>query len=187
MHASPFLNTRAVETWDTWIRGREHGRLRDLTIEYTWERVAGALATTRGAASRPGYQRRLFDAFCNWQLILDERVLATAATSTPRWLADDLSAVLNIASFVRAPGMPHASIDHALIEEVAALAVFALDDADQLTLRADATPRDRLRIGLIEGAGQLSHPTGPAKLCVAGRMHNPRLAFHLPRLPLMMK
>src|SRR5947208_17040636 len=100
MPASPFLNTQAVETWDTWFRWREGGQLRDLTIESTWQRVATALAASRASARRPGYKRRLLDAFGAWHLLLDERVLATAATSSPQWRSNDLAAVLNIASFV---------------------------------------------------------------------------------------
>jgi len=149
MPASPFLNTQAVETWDTWFRWRDRGHLRDLTIEYTWERVAAALAASRPDAARPGYQRRLFDAFSAWQLLLDQRVLATAGTAAPQWDSADLTAALNIASFVRAPGLPHASIDHALLEEVAALAVYALDDAALLGSKSPLYPAGSLHIGVI--------------------------------------
>jgi ribonucleoside-diphosphate reductase alpha chain len=155
MPASPFLNTQAVETWDTWFRWRDGGQLRDLTIESTWQRVATALTASRAAARRPGYKRRLLDAFGAWHLLLDERVLATAATSSPHWRSSDLAAVLNIASFVRAPGLRHASIDHAQIEEIAALAVYALDDAALLATDPPAQPVAQLRVGMIGVADAL--------------------------------
>ena len=41
---SPFLDPVAVEAWDAWFRWREDGQLRDISVEATWERVAGALA-----------------------------------------------------------------------------------------------------------------------------------------------
>ena len=165
MSASPFLNTQAVETWDTWFRWRERGQLRDLTIEYTWERVAAALASRSGAA-RAGYQRRLFDAFCAWQLLLDERVLATAGTATPQWNPADLCAVLNIASFVRAPGLAHASIDFAHIQEISALAVYALDDAVHLANSHERIERLRIgMIGLADALASLGLPYDSAAAC----------------------
>jgi len=170
MSASPFLNTQAVETWDTWFRWRERGQLRDLTIEYTWERVAAALAASCSGATRPGYQRRLFDAFCAWQLLLDERVLASAGTTTPQWHDADLAAVLNIASFVRAPGLAHASVDFSLLEEIAALAVYALDDAVHIANSRERTKR--LRVGMIgfgDALALLGLPYGSAAACEMGK------------------
>ena len=45
----------------------------------------------------------------------------------------------------------------------------------------------RMRIGLIEWAWQLSCPAGWANVGIAGGAHNARVAFHLPRLAVMMK
>src|SRR5689334_2879673 len=116
-----FLNTLAVETWDTWFRWREDAQLRDLTIEDTWERIATAL--TRAPARQSGYKRRLIDALTGWHLLLDERMLATAGTTTLQWSANNLCAVLNAASFVRSSGLRQVTFDYAHFEEVAALAV----------------------------------------------------------------
>ena len=143
---TPFLNTLAVETWDTWFRWRDDGQLRDITIDDTWQRVAAALAG--GPAQPAGYHHRLIDAFAAWRLLLDERIIATAGTAAPQWRADNLRAVLNAAVFVRAPGLPHASFDHAQFEEVAALALHALDDAVALA-DDDSWPDPQVRVGVI--------------------------------------
>jgi ribonucleoside-diphosphate reductase alpha chain len=144
---TPFLNTPAVETWDTWFRWRADGQLRDLTIDDTWERTASALAA---ALTRPAaYKHRLLDAFAAWQLLPDERVIATAGTTAPQWNADNLAAVLNAASFVRAPGLRHASFDYAHFEEVAALAMHALDDAAMLVAGHTLGAMPQTRVGLI--------------------------------------
>jgi len=148
MPPTPFLSTLAVETWDTWFRLRERGQLRDITIEATWERVANALAAATPRAPRVGYQHRLLDAFSAWNLLLDERIIATAGSSAPNWSGDALCAVLNVASFVRAPGLRHASFDHARFEEVAALAVYALEDAGAMCT-GGSDPAGRLKIGMI--------------------------------------
>ncbi|MEP6484571.1 MAG: hypothetical protein ABJB01_08975 [Rudaea sp.] len=121
----PFITPLAVDTWDASYRWREGGRLRDLTIDATWERVADALAGT----SDGDYRRDLIDAFSSWQLLLDDRILAEAGTGGWNGNDDMFVAVLNIAAFVRAPCTPRASIDLPAIERIAALAVRALDDA----------------------------------------------------------
>ena len=126
---SPFINPLAVEVWDTWFRWREFGQLRDLTIDATWDRVATALMGVESGIDRGPFKRRLMDAFASWQLLLDERVLETAGTPTLSWRNDDLVAVLNVARFVRAPCTQHASFDLVTFEDVATLAVRALDNA----------------------------------------------------------
>jgi ribonucleoside-diphosphate reductase alpha chain len=146
--ASPFINPLAVEVWDTWFRWREFGQLRDLTIDATWDRVATALMGVESGIDRGPFKRRLMDAFASWQLLLDERVLETAGTPTLSWRNDDLVAVLNVARFVRAPCTQHASFDHVTFEDVAALAVRALDNA-ALVHPTAARPANRLRIGVI--------------------------------------
>lgn len=141
---SPFNDVSAVQTWDTWFRWREDGQLRDLTIEDTWDRVASALAA--GPARPPAYKQHLFEAFAAWQLLVDERVIATAGTQTPQWRGNDLRAVLNAASFVRTRGSPSASFDFALFEDIAALAVHALDDAARLTRENGKMPQTRVGV-----------------------------------------
>jgi ribonucleoside-diphosphate reductase alpha chain len=143
----PFLNPQAVETWDTWFRWRSDGQLLDVTIEDTWARVASALVT-EPTMRRPGYKRWLGDSLAGWHLLLDERVIAGAGTATPQWRADDLHAALNAACFVRAPRTGHATFEFVHFEEVAALALHALDDA--ATLAGDeARQPPGVRVGMI--------------------------------------
>ena len=143
--ASPFREARAVETWDTWFRWREAGQLRDRTIEDTWQRVASAL--TARAARPPHYKHSLVEAFAQWQLLLDERLLMHAGTAAePR--GGDLHAALNAASFVRTGVTGHAHFDQARFEAVAALAVQALDDAAGPAADAPGPPTCT-RVGII--------------------------------------
>lgn len=150
----PFLNLQAVETWDTWFRWRSDGQLLDVTIEDTWTRVTSALAA-EPPARRPGYKRWLGDSLAGWHLLLDERVIAGAGTATPQWRADDLHAVLNAACFVRAPHTGHATFDFMHFEEVAALAIHALDDAATLA-SDDARHTPCVRVGMIGLSDALS-------------------------------
>ena len=160
---SIFLDVAAVEAWDTWFRWRENGRLRDRTIEATWERVARALA----GAGRTGHQVDYMAACAAWRLLPDERVLATAGTELPSWTADGLVAVVNAAQFVRDARTPRACFDAAEFAATAELAVFLLDDA------AAAAPRgvesSRLRIGVIgvaDALDALDQDYGTPEACV---------------------
>lgn len=151
---SPFVMPTAVEAWDTWFRWRENGVLRDETVDATWQRVASALAAVEPYAERHAFEDRLFGAFINWRLLLDERILATAGTGAAAWPDDELVAVLNVASFVRSPATPRASIDFAAMKDCAELAVHALDNA--IALRNDSKRiAKRLRIGIIGFADAL--------------------------------
>jgi len=159
-----FLNTQAVEAWDAWFRWRERGQLRDLTIEATWKRIAGYLTANAPATGRAEYSHRLIDAFTRWSLLLDARILATAGTANPFWQGEDLVAVLNVAAFVRSPGQTHASLDFASVEDTAALAVYALDDAAMVGAprqrggdpSANVDTDCRLRVGLVGLADALA-------------------------------
>jgi len=159
-----FSNTQAVEAWDMWFRWRERGQLRDLTIAATWERVVGCLTANTSGAGRAEYSRRLADAFTAWSLLLDERIVATAGTANPSWPCSDLVAVLNLATFVRSPGQARASFDSMSIEDAAALAVYALDDAALRSPAAQSAdnstateaPVPRLRIGFVGFADALA-------------------------------
>ncbi len=146
---SPFITPRAVDAWDAHFRWRENGRLRDLTIDSTWERVAGAIAGTGDDA----YRRELLDAFASWQMLPDVRILARAGTASWRFDNEPLCAVLNIAMFVRSPCTSRAGLDLAGIERSAALAVRALDD---VATAQPSLPRARLRVGVIGMADALS-------------------------------
>ena len=146
--ASPFLDTAAVDAWDAWFRWRDHGTLRDLTVDATWDRVATSLASAETAGSGANWKRHFLDAFAAWQLLLDERILATAGTDKNGWVGDGLIAVLNVAAFVRAPSTPQAAFDQETFEQVAALAVRALDNAGELV--GSHAPMDRgLKIGIV--------------------------------------
>ena len=146
MTTTPFSTTHAVETWDTWFRWREGGRLRDVTVEDTWARVAAALASAARVA-QPDLAAQLFGAMREWKLLPDERLLAQAGTGAADWQVADPGAALNLAAFVRAPGLAHAALDLTAFEQVAALAVSALHGAAP-------DPKSRsLRIGLI-GVGE---------------------------------
>jgi ribonucleoside-diphosphate reductase alpha chain len=133
--ASPFLTPLAVDTWDALFRWREDGRLRDLTIESTWQRVAHALSG--GSLS---FESELLDAFAEWSLLPDPRVIATAGTSTYRAI-EEPSATLNLAAFVCAPRGADATFDRARLASIASLAVRALDN-----MRPQP---DSLRIGAL--------------------------------------
>src|SRR5690348_2313422 len=98
---SSFIETAAVEAWDAWFRWRERGRLRDISVEATWRRMARTLAAVEPAQPAAEYEAALMTAFASWRLLLDERVLATAGTHAAEWPNNDLVAVLNAGMFVR--------------------------------------------------------------------------------------
>jgi ribonucleoside-diphosphate reductase alpha chain len=143
---SPFLDSIAVETWDTFFRWRDGGHLRDLSIECTWQRAARALGDVEPTQA-VAWIRRIFEAQSRWQLVLDQRLLAHAGTPQAQW-PDDPIAVLNAAAFVDAPFSAHASFDFATFHDVAALAVRCLDNA---LLHAAAGGRRAVdvRVGII--------------------------------------
>src|SRR5690349_13033222 len=116
---SPFLDTAAVDAWDAWFRLREHGELRDVSVETTWKRVANALVE-RETDSRTTWCARLFEAQAQWRLLIDARIIATAGTAKPEWPADPV-AVLNAASFVEAAYKPQAHVDHDMLANMAEL------------------------------------------------------------------
>lgn len=150
---SPFIDTAAVETWDTWYRWRENGRLRDLSVDATWQRVAQALAEVE-ATRQSEWSARIFAAQSRWQIVLDERILATAGTRSPQWPLDPV-AVLNAAAFVESPIAANATFDAAAFKDVAALAVRCLDNALLQSAAAGRLPLN-LRVGLIGVADALA-------------------------------
>ena len=152
---SPFLDPGAVEIWDTWFRWREDGQLRDICIEATWERVARALANAETAASSPRWVARMIDVQAHWQVVFDERILAGAGTLNFAWPGDPV-AVLNAASFVRAPFMPGARFDFDSFRVAADLAVHGLDNALLLHRGSSDSPFADLRVGMIGIADALA-------------------------------
>ncbi|MDR3387598.1 MAG: hypothetical protein P4L92_11135 [Rudaea sp.] len=152
---SPFTEFAAVDAWDAWFRWRDRGALRDVTVDATWDRIATALVSVESPDSAAMWKRRFTDAFGAWRLLLDERILATAGTGQNAWNRGGLSAALNVSRFVRAPMTPRASFDQAAFEELAALAVRALDDA--VVLGGIHAPGNRhFRIGIIGLADALA-------------------------------
>lgn len=144
---SPFIDPAAVEAWDAWFRWREQGRLRDMTIDATWGRVVHALAKVLPAEERPDAEAGFQRAFAAWEILPDERVLATAGTGAPYWPNDWLSAVVNVASFVRGIG-GQSYLDLAGVRRAASLALKLTDLAAWV---ADAN-RQRIlhsRVGIV--------------------------------------
>jgi ribonucleoside-diphosphate reductase alpha chain len=153
---SAFINLAAVEAWDAWFRWRREDELRDISIHDSWTRVSCALA----CAEKPGrvrtFEQRLGDALAEWQVLLDERILVTAGTGASLWPDDELIAVLNLASFVRAPATSQASLNLDALESAAELAVNALDNAATLAANASDHSGMHLRIGLVGLADALA-------------------------------
>ena len=154
-NGSPFVTPAAVEAWDAWFRWRENGVLRDDTVDATWRRAASALASVEPADRRTAFELHLLDAFANWRLLLDERLVATAGTNRECWPDNDLAAVLNIVGFVRDAGALNAKMDLGAIKDCAMLATHALDNALLLGNRS-GQPVKTLRIGIIGFAEALA-------------------------------
>ena len=150
---SPFLDPVAVEAWDAWFRWREDGQLRDISVEATWERVAGALAQAESVPSAR-WLARMIDMQARWQVVFDERILAGAGTRNFAWPADPL-AVLNAASFVRAPFSAGAQFDFDEFRAAADLAVHGLDNALVLHGAGNDVYGD-LRVGMMGIADALA-------------------------------
>lgn len=128
-HRTTFIDPAAVEAWDAWFRHRDGTRLRDMTVDCTWRRVADAL----GAANAP-LRQELLAALSSWRILLDERIVASAGTASPQWPVDP-GAVVNAARFVEDAGLPGARFDGARFADCAGLALRVLD-----AVPAPATP-----------------------------------------------
>src|SRR4051812_44150649 len=124
---SPFSDPAAVDAWDSWFRWREGSRLYDLSIETTWLRVARALAGVENSAVSRWVQR-FVDAQAGWQLLFDEKILASAGTGRPEWPQAPV-AVLNASRFVSAPFTRGAQFNFGAFGRIAELAVRGLDNA----------------------------------------------------------
>lgn len=149
---SPFIDLAAVEAWDAWFRWREDAGLHDVSIEDTWRRVAGALASVEAQDEAPLWKSRFIEAFASWRLLPDERLLARAGTAKAiDWTHGAPSALLNAAVFVLAAGSIHAHIDDNAVVACAQLAVRMLDNA----LRITGTAMPHLRIGIVGMADAL--------------------------------
>ncbi|MCC7247904.1 MAG: hypothetical protein IT473_04695, partial [Lysobacter sp.] len=153
MGKTAFTDPAAVDAWDLWFRWRDGARLRDLTIDATWERVAHAVAGARDSNAAM-WAQRYADAFSKWQVLPSERLLrdagtgagTTAATTPPQ-------AALNVAAFVRQSRGTATRFDRDEFLRVCGLAVRFLDDA---LLASAGHAASGLQIGLFGMADALS-------------------------------
>lgn len=153
-HASPFTDPLAVEIWDARFRCRENGKLRDLTIEATWHRVAASVAAVE-TRNTTLWTQRFADAFALWQLLPGEGILQTMGAPAASGSNVQPTAVLNAAAFVRTPFTAHARFDTDRFTAVAELAVRLLDNVLVQEQPADSVALAPLRIGLIGYADAL--------------------------------
>ncbi|MGN6521385.1 MAG: hypothetical protein ACTHK2_18415 [Dokdonella sp.] len=116
-----FIDAAAVEAWDAWFRQRDGARLRDMTVDCTWRRVADALG-----AGNASLRQELLAALSSWRILLGERIVACAGNASPQWPIDP-GAVVNAARFVEDAGLPGARFDGVRFAECAGLALRALD------------------------------------------------------------
>jgi len=143
---SPFSDPVAVDAWDSWFRWRDGSRLHDVSIEATWLRVARALAAIEQNEA-PRWVQRFVDAQASWQLVFDEKILASAGTGHDEWPESPVAA-LNLARFVSAAFTPLAQFDFAAFGRTAELAVRGLDNA--LLIKSEGrNPGCAIRVGFI--------------------------------------
>jgi ribonucleotide reductase alpha subunit len=169
---SPFIDPAAVDVWDTWFRLRENGQLRDVSVEATWERVARELAKPESALQTQ-LTARLLDAQSNWQIVLDERILAAAGTPRFAWPADPI-AVLNAAAFVGNALTDAAHFQFDAFRATAELAEQILDNTLLLNPSPNGAHRN-LGIGII-GIGDAVALLGKRYDSAAGRVLASRIA-----------
>jgi ribonucleoside-diphosphate reductase alpha chain len=149
---SAFLEPAAVEAWDAWFRWRDRAGLHDVSIEDTWHRVVTALAGAEDRHAGSTWGTRWMDAFLDWRLLPDGRLLAAAGTGRVTWRAGPLDAVLNLARFVPAGGSPAAKFNLAAVADCAELAVRAMDNAAMIA----GIGAPVLRIGVVGMADALA-------------------------------
>ena len=150
--ATRFTEPSSVETWDACFRWRVADTLRDVTIEDTWLRVAQAV----GGGPVSPWVGAYVEAFSNWRLLPDERLLRYAGTGDKPTENQAPCAMLNLGAFVHT-AIGTARFDRDGFVATAALAVRLLDDA---ILATGLVPGDMgLRIGLI-GAGDALRKLG---------------------------
>ncbi|MBN7135753.1 hypothetical protein A7A76_13585 [Lysobacter enzymogenes] len=148
-----FTDPHAVDLWDRRFRWRSGERLRDRTIDATWQRVAAAVG---GSGSDGGYWRsRYAAAFAAWQLLPDPRLLRRAGTERAVPPLRAPRAALNAGAFVIEAGGARARFDFERFATTAALAVRLLDDAAE-AFGADVVGGLRLEVGLIGVADALA-------------------------------
>lgn len=149
MGKTAFTDPAAVDAWDLWFRWREGARLRDLTIDATWERIARAVAGA-SSADTTLWTQRYIDAFSKWQILPCERLLRDAGTGAAA--AAPPQAALNVSAFVRQSRGAAARFDRDEFMRICGLAVRFLDDASL----ASGHVAGGLQIGLFGVADALS-------------------------------
>ncbi len=123
-----FTEAIAVETWDANFRWRAGDELRDRTIDATWRRVASAVAAAEGHDADP-WEQRFVQAFQNWRIVPDARLLKWAGTGHDRVPLDSPRATLNLSAFVLRKQTSQPGFDYPAFSAAAALATRFLDDA----------------------------------------------------------
>ncbi len=153
MGKTDFFDLAAVHAWDLWFRWREGHRLRDLTIDATWRRVADAVASAEGDDAEKWAQRYI-DAFSKWQLLPNERLLREAGTEAGRHALVAPQAVLNVAAFIDTQRGGTPRFDSEEFMRISAIAVRFLDDASIAADKPGAT--GGVQIGLLGIADALA-------------------------------
>lgn len=123
-----FTTAIAVDTWDAHFRWRVGDDLRDRTIDATWRRVASAVAGAEGDEAGK-WEQRFVEAFRDWRMVPDARLLKWAGTGVTGIGLDNPRATLNLGAFVVRPQASQPYFDHEAFGDMAALAVRFLDDA----------------------------------------------------------
>lgn len=123
-----FTTAIAVDTWDNHFRWRTGDELRDRTIDATWRRVASAVAGAEGKNAEE-WEGRFVEAFQDWRIVPDPRLLKWAGTGVTSIRLDNPRATLNLGAFVIHPQASQACFDYETFCSTAALAVRFLDDA----------------------------------------------------------
>lgn len=142
-----FTDPRAVDLWDTRFRWRSGERLRDRTVDATWQRVAAALGGGDRGDDRGYWRSRYAAAFGAWQILPDPRLLRSAGTERPVPALRAPRAALNAGAFVIEAGGARARFDFERFAAAAALAVRLLDDAAEAYGADDGLLR--LEVGVI--------------------------------------
>lgn len=124
-----FGSRSAADVWDAEFRWRERGRLRDITVDDTWCRVAEAVATNGGGVEADARARAYAQAFARWQLLPAAELLATAGTRSLLPCVREPHVVLNCAAFVTGGMSNEAKVDWPGFDQAARLALWLLDDA----------------------------------------------------------
>lgn len=126
--STKFTTPIAVDTWDANFRWRAGDDLRDRTIDATWRRVASAVAHAEGNGAAK-WEQRFVEAFQDWRMVPDARLLKWAGTGVASIRLDNPRATLNLGTFVVRPRVSPPYFDYAAFSDTAALAVRFLDDA----------------------------------------------------------